>query len=82
MSDPTEPSEPTSDPQSIEDELDAALAALDARLAAWGFSLLDGQLPHEGLVGYGFQSVPRPLFLMELTLALKAGDRRGDWSER
>ncbi|MBK8573231.1 MAG: leucyl/phenylalanyl-tRNA--protein transferase [Holophagaceae bacterium] len=60
----------------------AALAALDARLAAWGFSLLDGQLPHEGLVGYGFQSVPRPLFLMELALALKAGDRRGDWSER
>ena len=28
MSDPTEPSEPTSDPQNIEDELDAALAAL------------------------------------------------------
>ena len=26
MSDPTEPSEPTSDPQSIEDELDALLA--------------------------------------------------------
>ena len=30
MSDPTEPSEPTSDPQNIEDELDAALAALDS----------------------------------------------------
>ena len=26
----------------------AALGALDVRLAAWGFTLLDGQLPHEG----------------------------------
>lgn len=58
----------------------AALAALETRLAAWGFTLLDGQLPHEGLVGYGFQRVPRPLFLLELALALKAGDRKGDWS--
>ena len=59
----------------------AGLAALDARLAAWGFNLLDGQLPHEGLVGYGFQSVPRSLFLLELASALKAGGRVGDWSE-
>lgn len=58
----------------------AALAALDARLAAWGFSMLDGQLPHEGLMAYGFQTVPRPLFLMELALALRTWDRRGDWS--
>ncbi len=60
----------------------AALAALDARLATWGFTLLDGQLPHEGLVGYGFQSVPRPLFLLELALAIKGDDHRGVWSER
>ncbi len=58
----------------------AALQALDARLAAWGFSLLDGQLPHEGLAGYGFQSVPRGLFLAELAQALQSGDRRGSWS--
>lgn len=58
----------------------AALAALDARLAAWGFTLLDGQLPHEGLVGYGFQSVPRPLFLLELAAALQGKDRVGAWS--
>lgn len=59
----------------------AALAALDERLAAWGFTLLDGQLPHEGLVGYGFQSVPRALFLAELELALREPGRPGCWSE-
>jgi leucyl/phenylalanyl-tRNA--protein transferase len=59
----------------------AALAALDARLAAWGFTLLDGQLPHEGLLGYGFRCVPRPLFLLELAEALQAEGRMGSWSE-
>lgn len=59
----------------------AALAALDERLAAWGFTLLDGQLPHEGLAGYGFQSVPRALFLTELEVALQEAGRPGGWSE-
>ena len=59
----------------------AALGALDARLHAWGFTLLDGQLPHEGLLGYGFQSVPRSQFLAELAEALRAEGRVGIWSE-
>lgn len=59
----------------------AALAALDARLMDWGFSLLDGQLPHDGLVGYGFQAVPRPLFLAELGEALRHPGRRGPWGD-
>jgi leucyl/phenylalanyl-tRNA--protein transferase len=60
----------------------AALAGLDERLAKWNFSMLDGQLPHEGLVGYGFQTVPRALFLIELAGALRVEGRVGFWSER
>jgi leucyl/phenylalanyl-tRNA--protein transferase len=60
----------------------AALATLDERLAAWGFTMLDGQLPHEGLAGYGFQVVRRSQFLAELAGALRAEGRPGSWSER
>ena len=60
----------------------AALAALDERLAGWGFTLIDGQLPHEGLAGYGFQSVPRALFLVELSEALRREGRVGAWSNQ
>ena len=60
----------------------AALAALDGRLATWGFRMLDGQLPHAGLARYGFQVVPQGLFLAELAEALKVEDRAGSWSER
>jgi leucyl/phenylalanyl-tRNA--protein transferase len=60
----------------------AALAALDERLVRWGFTLIDGQLPHEGLVAYGFQPVPRALFLEELKEALRLGSRVGDWSNQ
>jgi len=59
----------------------AALQALDARLQAWGFTMIDGQLPHEGLMGYGFQCVPRALFLAELAGALRVEGRVGSWSE-
>ena len=59
----------------------AALQALDARLKAWDFTLIDGQLPHEGLTGYGFQVVPRALFLEELGEALHLEGRTGSWSE-
>jgi leucyl/phenylalanyl-tRNA--protein transferase len=58
----------------------AALQALDVRLQAWGFSMIDGQLPHEGLAGYGFQVVPRALFLEELGEALRGEGRTGSWS--
>ncbi|WP_306591139.1 leucyl/phenylalanyl-tRNA--protein transferase [Geothrix sp. 21YS21S-4] len=57
----------------------AALAALDRRLAEWGFTLLDGQLPHEGLLAYGFQPTPRKVFLAELERALKTEDHSGAW---
>ena len=60
----------------------AALAALDERLSTWGFTLLDGQLPHEGLLGYGFQVVARSQFLTELGGALRVAGRVGNWSER
>jgi leucyl/phenylalanyl-tRNA--protein transferase len=58
----------------------AALQALDARLKAWDFAMIDGQLPHEGLTGYGFQVVPRALFLEELAEALRGPERSGSWS--
>lgn len=58
----------------------AALAALDEWLVAWGFTLLDGQLPHEGLLAYGFQVVPRRQFLAELARALGVEGRMGNWS--
>ncbi len=58
----------------------AALAALDERLLAWGFTLLDGQIPHDGLLGYGFQCVPRSLFLAGLVEALREPGRPGSWS--
>ncbi|HEX9010371.1 MAG TPA: leucyl/phenylalanyl-tRNA--protein transferase [Holophagaceae bacterium] len=58
----------------------AALQALDERLAARGFTLLDGQLPHEGLAGYGFQIVARSQFLQELAEALRREDEAGTWS--
>ena len=58
----------------------AALQALDARLQAQGFTLLDGQLPHEGLAGYGFETVPRARFLQELAAALRVPVQPGTWS--
>jgi leucyl/phenylalanyl-tRNA--protein transferase len=60
----------------------AALAALDARLRDRGFTLLDGQLPHEGLAGYGFKALPRSLFLKELAEALRLEGLLGSWAER
>ncbi len=58
----------------------AALAALDARLSTRGFTMLDGQLPHEGLAGYGFRPVPRNQFLQALAEALRQEGRPGSWS--
>lgn len=58
----------------------AALAALDARLAEQGFVLLDGQLPHEGLAGYGFRTVPRAHFLGELQTALLIEPSGNTWT--
>ena len=60
----------------------AALSALDARLVGWGFTLLDGQLPHEGLLGYGFQRVARNQFLADLATALRVEGQVGSWSDR
>jgi len=66
---------------SLEDEASrAALAALDARLTQFGYTMLDGQLPHEGLSGYAFQVVPRSTFLANLAVALQHPDRSGSWT--
>jgi leucyl/phenylalanyl-tRNA--protein transferase len=59
----------------------ATLSALDKRLCEWSFTLLDGQLPHEGLMGYGFQCVPRALFLVELAQALQLEGQVGCWTD-
>lgn len=58
----------------------AALQALDARLQAQGFTLLDGQVPHEGLAGYGFQTMPRARFLAKLAEALRVDLPPGSWA--
>lgn len=57
----------------------AALAALDGRLAAEGFTLLDGQLPHAGLAAYGFRRISRARFLEALASALRQPGRPGNW---
>jgi leucyl/phenylalanyl-tRNA--protein transferase len=57
----------------------AALLALDTFMAAQGGTLIDGQLPHAGLLGYGFQVVPRAFFLLKLAEALRQGTSQILW---
>jgi len=57
----------------------ASLLALDALMSAGGGTLIDGQLPHAGLLGYGFQCVPRARFLLELAQALRQPTRQVPW---
>jgi leucyl/phenylalanyl-tRNA--protein transferase len=58
----------------------AALQALDGRLADWGFTLIDGQVPHEGLTAYGFQVVTRRHFLSDLSKAMQRPPQHtGPW---
>jgi leucyl/phenylalanyl-tRNA--protein transferase len=59
----------------------AALAELEARLAGRSFSIIDGQLPHDGLMAYGFRAVPRALFLQDLAEALHQEGWAGPWED-
>ncbi|PWG62407.1 leucyl/phenylalanyl-tRNA--protein transferase [Sediminicurvatus halobius] len=57
-----------------------ALAWLCAQLCAWGFTIIDCQLPTPHLERLGAVTVPRSRFLAELRSALACPTRRGIWS--
>lgn len=58
----------------------AALATLVRQLAAWDFTLFDGQLPTPHLARFGFAPWPRRRFEATLHRALEAPTRRGPWA--
>jgi leucyl/phenylalanyl-tRNA--protein transferase len=57
----------------------AALTALFWQLEAWGFTLLDCQLPTDHLASLGARSYARTRFQRLLERALEAKTRRGRW---
>ncbi len=58
----------------------AALTALVWQLEAWGFGLVDCQLPTPHLASLGAKPWPRARFLAALEAALAAPTRRGPWT--
>jgi leucyl/phenylalanyl-tRNA--protein transferase len=56
-----------------------ALARLVGQLSAWGFRLIDCQLPSPHLFSLGAEEIPRREFMVHLDEALKQPDRRGPW---
>lgn len=58
----------------------AALVALTRQLEAWGFEILDAQVPHAGLERLGVGEWPRARFLATLARALEKPTRRGPWT--
>jgi len=56
-----------------------ALVALVNRLQAWGFALVDCQVPSEHLASLGAVNIPRHQFLDELSQALTAPGHPGRW---
>jgi leucyl/phenylalanyl-tRNA--protein transferase len=56
-----------------------ALAHLSGQLAAWGFRIIDCQLPSPHLFSLGAEEIPRREFMAYLDEALKQPDRRGPW---
>ena len=64
----------------VSDASKAALVALVWQLEAWGFTLLDCQLPTPHLASLGARPWPRERFLAALERALQAPTRRGRWS--
>jgi leucyl/phenylalanyl-tRNA--protein transferase len=63
-----------------DDASKAALVALVWQLEAWGFGLLDAQLPAPHLARLGLREVPREAYLKALARALEAPTRRGRWT--
>lgn len=58
----------------------AAFSALLERLWAWGFQLLDGQLPNANLAQLGARVLDREAFLVRLEGAMAHPTRRGPWA--
>lgn len=56
-----------------------ALAALVARLAAWGFDLIDCQVASAHLQRLGARTIPGAEFQERLSAALRPPERRGNW---
>jgi leucyl/phenylalanyl-tRNA--protein transferase len=58
----------------------AALVALVKQLRAWGFGLVDCQVPSEHLTSLGAENIPRSRFLHELAAGLRQPGHPGRWS--
>ena len=58
----------------------AAFAELCRRAWAWGFHLIDGQLPNPNLRDLGARVEDRDAFLARLAEALRVPTRRGAWT--
>ena len=56
-----------------------ALVALVSKLRAWGFVLIDCQIPSAHLTSLGAEDIPRRTFLAELGRALKLPGQPGRW---
>ncbi|HJW80703.1 MAG TPA: leucyl/phenylalanyl-tRNA--protein transferase [Acidiferrobacterales bacterium] len=56
-----------------------ALVALVSKLRAWGFVLIDCQIPSAHLTSLGAEEIPRSAFLAELGRALKLPGQPGRW---
>lgn len=56
-----------------------ALVQLVGQLAAWGFQIVDCQLPSPHLFSLGAEEIPRREFMDRLDEALKQPDRPGPW---
>ncbi|HLO66528.1 MAG TPA: leucyl/phenylalanyl-tRNA--protein transferase [Holophaga sp.] len=67
---------------SLEDNASrAAFQALRDTLWAWGFRLLDGQVPNANLDSLGARTLTRAAFLRHLEEALRMPTRRGPWTD-
>ncbi len=58
-----------------------ALVALAEKVAAWGFELIDAQVPTPHTVAMGAEEWPRAKFLAALKEAIAHPTRRGSWGE-
>ena len=59
-----------------------AFAALMERLNAWGFTIMDCQMPNPHLLRLGGREVTRERFLAKLDKALKKPTRSRSWADR
>lgn len=57
----------------------ACFLTMAKQLHAWQFDFIDCQLPTGHLLSLGAETVPRPVFLAELSKTLEHGTRSGAW---